>query len=92
MFFADSQLVSAPYSDDTVTRTIEPISLSKWLKGAEEEIESVGRKALFEGLSHFTTSVFVYGGDFKNCIENDTYETFFWQLVRVGEESVPRYY
>lgn len=74
--------MEAPYSDDTVTRTIEPISLSKWLKCAEEEIETVGRKALFEAHSHFTTSVFVYGGDYKNCIESDTYETFFWQLVR----------
>ena len=77
---ADSRLVEAPYADDTVTRTIEPISLSKWLKCCEEEIEILGRKALFDR-SHFVTAVFIYGGDFKHLIETGNYETFFWQLV-----------
>lgn len=87
---ANSQLIKPPYSDDTVTRTVKPISLSKWLKGAEEEIETVGRKALFEGFSHFTTGVYVYGGDFKHRIENDSYETFFWQLSGSSEIEIDK--
>ena len=86
---SDSQLIEAPYADDTATRTIEPISLSKWLKCCEEELETVGRKALFDnddsaktsGGYVFTTRVFIYGGDFKHRIESGRYEVFLWQLV-----------
>lgn len=76
----DSQIIEPPYADDTTTRTIEPISLSKWLKCCEEEIELLGRKALFDRLE-FASAVSIYGGDFKHLIETGNYETFFWQLV-----------
>jgi len=66
---------------------MEPISLSKWLKCCEEEIELLGRKALFDQ-SHFATAVFVYGGDFTHLIESGSYETYFWQLV-IWRQSGP---
>ncbi|KAI2805758.1 hypothetical protein BLOT_004761 [Blomia tropicalis] len=91
----DSCLIEAPYADDVTTVTMAPINLSKWLKCAVEEIESVGWKALFDdddddrrqqwttsSCYRYKTKVKIFGGDFKHRFEPDPHgETYFWQLA-----------